>query len=233
MSCECERLELLLTQLPFALSLSKGAESEEKLTPKELIEEVDLYFKAFDMIMEDNGLEKIKTIGDAYLAVCGLPNAVDTHGQNTIRAAKAIMEFIDNQRIIKKKDNKIYFDIRIGVHSGPVIAGIVGLKKFAYDIWGDTVNIAARMQSSGEKGRVNVSGDTYQLIKHQFTCTFRGKVAAKNKSDIEMYFVDTTMTSPSCSLSSFLFNVSNNASNTSNSSSFLSENKGDTVRDTI
>ena len=162
----------------------------EKLTPKELIEEVDLYFKAFDMIMEENGLEKIKTIGDAYLAVCGLPNAIDSHGQNTIRAAKAIMDFIDNQRVIKKKDNKIYFDIRIGVHSGPVIAGIVGLKKFAYDIWGDTVNTSARMEQACEPNKINISATTYELIKDDFSCQYRGKIDAKNKGSIDMYYLE-------------------------------------------
>ena len=162
----------------------------EKLSPKELIEEVDEYFKAFDLIMEEHGLEKIKTIGDAYLAVCGLPNAVEMNGHNTIRASKAIMEFIDNQRFIKKKDNKIYFDIRIGVHSGPVIAGIVGLKKFAYDIWGDTVNTAARMEQSCEPNKINISDTTYQLIKDDFSCQYRGKIDAKNKGSIDMYYLE-------------------------------------------
>jgi class 3 adenylate cyclase len=153
----------------------------EKLSPKELVTEIDRHFKAFDEITERNGLEKIKTIGDAYLAVCGLPNENINHARDVTKAAQEMLAFL--------KDSKSIFEMRIGVNSGPVIAGIVGSKKFAYDIWGDTVNTAARMEQNGEAGKINVSGATYNLIKDKFTCEYRGKINAKNKGEIDMYFV--------------------------------------------
>ena len=162
----------------------------ENLSPKELIDEVDEYFKAFDMIMEEFGLEKIKTIGDAYLAVCGLPNIVENHAHQAAKASKAIMDFVESKKQEKIANNHIYFDIRIGLHSGPVIAGIVGLKKFAYDIWGDTVNTAARMEQACKPNKINLSATTFNLIKTEFSCQYRGKIEAKNKGEIDMYFLD-------------------------------------------
>ena len=162
----------------------------ENLSPKELIDEVDEYFKAFDLIMEEFGLEKIKTIGDAYLSVCGLPNIVENHAHQAAKASKAIMNFVENKKQEKIANNHIYFDIRIGLHSGPVIAGIVGLKKFAYDIWGDTVNTAARMEQASEPNKINLSATTFNLIKTEFGCQYRGKIEAKNKGEIDMYFLD-------------------------------------------
>ncbi len=156
----------------------------ETLTPQELVSELHICFKGIDEIIEKYKLEKIKTIGDAYLAVCGLPIKCDTHAINTIQAAKAVLEFIES----RKKAGGL-FDIRIGIHSGPVIAGIVGIKKFAYDIWGDTVNTAARMEQNSEAGKINISGATWELVKHQYVTIHRGKIAAKNKGDIDMYFV--------------------------------------------
>jgi class 3 adenylate cyclase len=161
----------------------------ESMNPEELVAEIDLCFKAFDDIVESRGLEKIKTIGDAYLGVCGLPVEDDLHAIKTVQAAFDIMNFIKNR---VNEGGK--FEIRVGINSGPLVAGIVGVKKFAYDIWGDTVNTAERMQSSGEIGKINISGLTHELIKHQFACTHRGKIEAKHKGMIDMYFVDHIIT---------------------------------------
>jgi class 3 adenylate cyclase/tetratricopeptide (TPR) repeat protein len=157
----------------------------EKLSPKELVAEIHFYFKAFDAIIEKHGLEKIKTIGDAYLAVCGLPNQVENHAQKTIEAAIEIIDFTK-----KRKKEGGLFDIRIGINSGSLVAGIVGVKKFSYDVWGDTVNIAARMEQSGQPGRINISTSTFQLIKNDFNCLYRGKITAKNKGELDMYFIE-------------------------------------------
>ncbi len=153
----------------------------EQMTPTELVQELHRFFTAFDAIIESNGLEKIKTIGDAYLAVSGLPNETWNHAQRVTQAAIEIADFIATH------GGK--FQIRIGIHSGPVVAGIVGVKKYAYDIWGDTVNTAARMEQKSEAGKINISGATYALIKNDFSCIHRGKISAKNKGEIDMYFV--------------------------------------------
>ena len=157
----------------------------ESLTPKALVAEVHLCFTAFDAIMDKNGLEKIKTIGDAYLAVCGMPSEDPDHA---IRAANAALDIL--QFIKKRKEEGGVFDIRIGLNSGPVVAGIVGVKKFVYDIWSDTVNTAARMENNSEPGKINISSATYHLIKDRFECTYRGMINVKSKGLIEMYFVD-------------------------------------------
>ncbi len=158
----------------------------ESLSPQELVNELHTCFSAFDAIVLKYDIEKIKTIGDAYMAVSGLPTANQDHAKNAVNAAKEFLAFIEHRR----KREKIGFEIRIGIHSGPVIAGIVGTKKFAFDIWGDTVNIAARMESSGKPGQINISEHTYHHIKNQTTCQPRGKIMAKNKGEMEMYFVE-------------------------------------------
>jgi class 3 adenylate cyclase len=161
----------------------------ETLSPKELVAEIDQCFKAFDIIIQKHNLEKIKTIGDAYLAVAGLPNANENHAIAAIHAAKDLLEYMDNSDSIFGGHSKHKAGIRIGIHSGPVVAGIVGVKKFAYDIWGDTVNTAARMEQNSEPGKINVSNTTYELVKNRFQFESRGKIPAKNKGMIEMYFL--------------------------------------------
>lgn len=154
----------------------------EQMSPTELVQEIHQNFTAFDAISEKHGLEKIKTIGDAYLAVCGLPNETADHAQ---RVAKAALDIRDYMAQYSGK-----FEVRIGIHTGAVVAGIVGVKKYAYDIWGDTVNTASRMESTSEAGKINISTSTYELIKREFVCTYRGKINAKNKGEVDMYFVE-------------------------------------------
>ena len=164
----------------------------EKLSPKELVRDIHECFSEFDRIMERHGIEKIKTIGDAYMAAGGLPIPNGTHAFDAVNAALEIRDFIEAGKAVKIAEGLPFFEIRVGVHTGPVVAGIVGLKKFAYDIWGDTVNTASRMESSGSPGEVNISESTYALIKSdpRFRFTERGKVSAKGKGELTMYFVD-------------------------------------------
>ena len=162
----------------------------EKLTADELVGEIDHCFRAFDDILGKYRIEKIKTIGDAYMCVAGLPEVYADNAEEAIKAALDIRDFMLKYKAERDKEGLPGFEIRIGVHTGPVVAGIVGVKKFAYDIWGDTVNTAARMESSGESGKVNISGTTQALVKDRFDFEFRGKVKAKNKGEIDMYFVE-------------------------------------------
>jgi len=157
----------------------------ERIGVQELLNELNECFTAFDQIMERYGLEKIKTIGDAYLAVSGLPASNPQHAKNAILAAKDILAFVQERRA--RKANAL--DIRIGINSGPVVAGIVGVKKFAFDIWGDAVNTAARMEQNSMPGKINISASTYQLVKNDFDCVARGTIQTKGKGAIEMYFV--------------------------------------------
>jgi len=162
----------------------------EKLSPEQLVQEIDEFFTAFDLIMEKNGIEKIKTIGDAYMAASGLPAVNETHALDMVNAAVDIIEYMEVQKQIRIAANRPVFDIRIGIHTGPVVAGIVGHKKFAYDIWGDAVNLASRMESSGEAGQINISQATYDRISSTYSCIFRGEIEAKNKGKVGMYFVN-------------------------------------------
>ncbi len=162
----------------------------EKLSPTDLVAEIDHCFKAFDEIADKYDIEKIKTIGDSYMAAGGLPISRDGHAEDSINAAIEIRDFMQSLKEQREKEGKHFFEIRIGIHTGPVVAGIVGTKKFAYDVWGDTVNTASRMESSGEPGKVNISEATYQIVKNKFSFESRGMIQAKNKGPINMYFAE-------------------------------------------
>ncbi len=171
----------------------------ENLAPEKLVETVDYYFSRFDSIIQRYGLEKIKTIGDAYMCASGLTLTEQDHGLNMVMAAFEIIDFVEETKTTKAVDYS--FDVRIGISTGPVVAGVVGTKKFAYDIWGDTVNIAARMESNSEPGRINISETTYKLIKDRFDCEYRGEIEAKNKGRMKMYFVNSRKVEALISLS--------------------------------
>jgi adenylate cyclase len=162
----------------------------EKMTAEQVIQELDHCFLAFDQIIDKYDLEKIKTIGDAYMCAGGVPVANATNPQDAVAAGLEMQAFMEQWQKEKKAKNEPYFELRLGIHTGKVVAGVVGNRKFAYDIWGDAVNIASRMESSGEAGKVNISGTTYELVKDKFKATHRGKIAAKNKGEIDMYFVE-------------------------------------------
>jgi class 3 adenylate cyclase len=161
----------------------------EGLTPYELIAELNSYFNAFDNIIDKFNLEKIKTIGDAYMCAGGIPEPNNTHPVDALRVGLAMQEHMRIKNEKRIEQGLTPWELRVGIHTGPIIAGVVGSKKYAYDIWGDTVNIASRMESNGEPGRVNISQSTYDLVKDRFDCLYRGKIAAKNKGEIDMYFV--------------------------------------------
>ncbi|MCS7004650.1 MAG: tetratricopeptide repeat protein [Cytophagales bacterium] len=161
----------------------------EIMSPEQVIEELNTCFSAFDDIIGRFRLEKIKTIGDAYMCAAGVPVPMEDHAVAAVSAGLEMLKFMDIYRAQKISKGLPYFDVRIGIHSGRVIAGIVGTRKFAYDIWGDTVNTAARMEQSGKERYVNISEETYQLVKHAFECEYRGEVPVKHKGNISMYFV--------------------------------------------
>ena len=163
----------------------------EQLTPQEIVEEPGRCFGAFDRICDAHKIEKIKTIGDSYMCVGGLPIANSTHAADAVNAALKMRDWIKEYKAISREQGKPIFEIRIGLHTGPVVAWVVGSKKFAYDMWGDTVNTVARMEAAGEVGRVNISGSTYEAVKDLFECTYRGKADAKHKGQVGMYFVES------------------------------------------
>ena len=166
-------------------------EASAKLSAVDLVGEINHCFEAFDGIMEKYKIEKIKTIGDAYMAAGGLPVPTDESVKNTVLAAIEMQAFISKRKTDMDASDKPAFEMRVGIHTGPVVAGIVGVKKFQYDIWGDTVNTASRVESNGEIAKVNISQDTYKLLKDDpdFSFESRGKIEAKGKGEIEMYFV--------------------------------------------
>jgi class 3 adenylate cyclase len=161
----------------------------KQLSPEKLVADLDFAFTNFDKIITKYGLEKIKTIGDAYMCAGGLPGRNNAHPIHVVQAALEMQEFLRWWNYEKMNQAEPLFEARMGIHTGPLVAGVVGSKKFAYDIWGDTVNVASRMESNSEAGRVNISDTTFELVKGQFNCEYRGKVPAKNVGEVDMYFV--------------------------------------------
>ncbi|MCE2496311.1 MAG: adenylate/guanylate cyclase domain-containing protein [Flavobacteriales bacterium] len=159
----------------------------ERLSPSELVTEIDSYFRAFDRICQTYGLEKIKTIGDAYLAVGGMPVENKAAAADVVRAAPAMRDEVDAINELRPDRS---LAVRIGLHTGDVVAGVVGTMKFQYDVWGDAVNTAARMEQNSEPGKVNISQTTFDLVRDSFKTRHRGRIEAKNKGLMDMYFVD-------------------------------------------
>ena len=166
-------------------------EQSSKVSAAELIGEINHCFKAFDLICERYGIEKIKTIGDAYMAAGGLPTPSPDSAERTISAAIEMQKFMQSRKSQMEDRGELSFEMRLGIHTGPVVAGIVGVKKFQYDVWGDTVNTASRIESNGATGKVNISQSTYEIVKDNTNFKFehRGKVKAKGKGEIGMYYV--------------------------------------------
>ena len=158
----------------------------EDMNLEELVDELDKLFSAFELVVEKYGIEKIKTIGDAYMCAGGIP---EKDKANPIMVVLAGLEMMDYMRRLKEEEIKLW-NIKIGIDTGSVIAGVVGQKKLSYDIWGDTVNTANHIESSGEAGKINISVTTYKYVKDFFDCSYRGKIPVKYKGELEMYFVD-------------------------------------------
>lgn len=163
----------------------------ERMSAIDLVKDLDGYFKQFDRIIGRHGIEKLKTIGDAYMCVTGVPVERNTHAIDMVKAALEIRDELVEINKERKAQGKEVWDIRIGINSGNVVAGIIGETKFAFDIWGDAVNVASRMEMHGEPGKINISASTYALVKDQVHCTHRGKVKAKGKGEIDMYFANS------------------------------------------
>jgi class 3 adenylate cyclase len=150
-----------------------------------LVKELNDIFGRFDEIVEETSVEKIETIGDAYMAACGLEEEIKEHAINCIKAAQQMLSYLEE----RNKKHEIKWRMRVGIHSGPIVAGVVGKKKFNYDLFGDTVNTASRMESLGEPGKINISETTYELVKNDINCESRGKIQVKGKGELEMYFI--------------------------------------------
>lgn len=161
----------------------------EGVNPELLVNRLGYYFTAFDDIIERYELEKIKTIGDSYMCAGGLPFPIEDHAIKMVKAAFEILQFVEDAKSGGTEDG-LSFDVRIGINTGPVVAGVVGSKKFSYDIWGDTVNVASRMETNSATGKINISEYTFELVKDEFNCEFRGEIAVKNRGKMKMYFVN-------------------------------------------
>ena len=160
-----------------------------EMPPEKLVQKLDEIFVAFDEVIERNELEKIKTIGDAYMCASGIPDENPNQVKNVVLTGLQLVEVMNSFNEKQRLNNEPEWNVRVGIHTGELIAGVVGKKKFAYDIWGDTVNIASRMESNSEPGRVNISRQTYEEVKDFFNCEERGRIIAKNRGELEMYFV--------------------------------------------
>jgi class 3 adenylate cyclase len=182
---EYEMVSVLFTDFKGFTSIA------ENMTPEQLVAELDHCFLEFDLIIDKYNIEKIKTIGDSYMCAGGIPLPNTSNPVDVVLAALEIQAYMDRLKLERIANGKEVWELRLGIHTGKVVAGVIGKNKFAYDIWGDTVNVASRMESSGAPGKVNISGATYELVKDLFNCTYRGKIQAKNKGEIDMYFVDS------------------------------------------
>jgi class 3 adenylate cyclase len=161
----------------------------EALTPEDVVAELDKCFSYFDQVTEKYGLEKLKTIGDSFMCAGGVPEANRTHAIDACLAALEIQAFMNQMKDIKHQQGFPYWELRLGINTGPLVAGVVGHKKFAYDVWGDTVNTASRMESSGVPGEINISKSTYDQVQLWFMCEHRGLISAKSKGEIDMYLL--------------------------------------------
>lgn len=177
------RVSILFTDFVDFTKLSSGLE------PEDIVKELGIFFTKFDEIVQRHFIEKIKTIGDAYMCVGGLPLRNKSNPIDTCLAALEIQKFAEKYNSIRARNDLPLWKVRLGIHTGSVIAGVIGSSKFAYDIWGDAVNTASRMETSCEPGKINISGTTYKYVKDLFDCEYRGKVEAKNKGLIDMYYV--------------------------------------------
>lgn len=162
-----------------------------EIEPARLIEDLGTFFERFDYISKKYGIEKIKTIGDSYMCAGGIPDYYPNHAVDICLLALEIKSFVYGIREFRLEvDEGDYWNIRIGIHTGPLMGGVIGVHRFAYDVWGETVNIASRIESSGEPGRINISGDLYERVKDFFQCEFRGDIAVKNMAPVPMYFLN-------------------------------------------
>lgn len=168
-------------------------QKSESMSAEQLVQELDTYFRAFDEIVYAQGLEKIKSIGDAYICAAGLPETNSSDAKDAVRAALAMQAKANEIKEKRIAEGQAYFEFRCGIHTGPVVGGVVGIKKWQYDIWGDTVNLAARMEQSSEPGKINISQVTFDLVQNDFRCISRGKIHAKNKGELDMYYVEKPM----------------------------------------
>jgi class 3 adenylate cyclase len=161
----------------------------ERMSPEELLKTLDASFTQFDKVIEKNKLEKLKTIGDSYMCAGGLPIKNKTHHIDACLAGLELKRMMTQIKELQDSLGLDFWELRIGIHCGPVIAGVIGEKKFAYDIWGDAVNTASRLESSGATGEINISKSVFNQVKNFFICEYRGKIPAKNKGDVDMYFL--------------------------------------------